>query len=60
MVHSTTREVSRETHLIFVGNEAFRGATAQSTMGTIMGCVALVKEKGGLRTLISFCRHCQD
>ena len=50
MVHSTTREVSRETHLIFVGNEAFRGATAQSTVGTIMGCVALDKGKGGLRT----------
>ena len=47
VVHSTTREVGRETRLavFFLGNGAFRGDT-QSTTGTITGRGALDKGKG--------------
>ena len=46
VVHSTTREVDRETRLaFFLGNGAFRGDT-QSTTGTITGRGALDKGKG--------------
>ena len=46
MYHSKTREVGREAHLIFVGNGAFWGATAQSTTGSITGRGALDEGKG--------------
>ena len=47
VVHSTTREVGRETRLafFFLGNGAFRGDT-QSTTGTITGRGELDKGKG--------------
>ena len=46
MAYSTAHDVGSETQLVFVGNGAFRGATAQNTIGTITVVVHLTRGRG--------------